>query len=42
MDITGYAETEEKFISNIRKNSLGTKLCFPEVWSNKEKFCKRD
>jgi len=30
MDITGYAETEEKFISNIRKKSLGTKLCFPE------------
>jgi len=31
MEISGYAETEEKFISNIRKKSLGTKLCFPEV-----------
>jgi len=30
MEISGYAETEEKFISNIRKKSLGTKLCFPE------------
>lgn len=30
MGITPGGETEDKFISNLRKKSLGTKLCFPE------------